>query len=52
MRTEHECLAIAIEMEARAERSRLPAQIADLRYMASCWRNLGRQAAWQDAHCG
>ena len=45
MRTEQECLAIAIEMEARAEQSLLPGQVADLRYMAKCWRSLGRHPA-------
>jgi hypothetical protein len=52
LRTEAECLAMALEMDKRADRSRLPGQIADLRYMANCWRSLSRQAAWQDRHCG
>jgi hypothetical protein len=48
MRTEQECLAMAIEMEARAERSPTPHQTADFLYLAKCWRSLVRQAVWQD----
>jgi hypothetical protein len=49
MRTEHECLAMALEMEMRAEQSVSPHQSAEFLYLATCWRRLVRQAAWQDA---
>jgi hypothetical protein len=49
LRTEYECLAMAIEMETRAEHSPSPRQRTDFLYLAKGWRSLVRQAAWQDA---
>jgi len=49
MRTETECLAMATDMERRASLcSSIDVRAAFL-HMAECWRDVARQAAWQDA---
>lgn len=49
MRNEEECLAKAAEMERQAQQCDGPAAIAEYRNMARRWRDVARQAAWQDA---
>ena len=48
MRTEHQCLAKAADMERRAQECDTPEVSADFLHMAQCWRRVARRAAWQD----
>jgi hypothetical protein len=50
LRTAAQCLAKAAEMDRLAAQPGAPEAIADLRFMARCWRAVAFQARWQDAH--
>jgi hypothetical protein len=48
MRTAAECLAKAADMERLAETCDAGALKTSWLYMALCWRDVARMAAWQD----
>jgi hypothetical protein len=50
MLTETECLAKAVEMDAKALQSMGLASHANYVRLAAGWRHVGAQAAWQDRH--
>jgi len=49
MRSENECLAMAVAMEQRAGSCGSPGHRAEFLSIAKGWRSLAVQAAWQDA---
>jgi len=49
MRTADECRAMAIALELQAESCGASEPKADFLYMAKCWRDVARQAEWQDS---
>jgi hypothetical protein len=48
MRSAEDCLAKALEMEARARTCAAAPERAELLSMAHSWRNIAQQALWQD----
>jgi hypothetical protein len=49
MRSAEDCLAKALDMEARAKTCAAPER-AELLSMAHSWRNIAQQALWQDSY--
>jgi hypothetical protein len=49
MRTADECRAKAVALELRAKSCGASEPRADLLHMARCWRDVARQADWQDS---
>ena len=50
MRTASQCQAMAVQMDRNAAREPEPGMRAEWAAMASHWRRVARQAAWQDRH--
>lgn len=50
MRTASQCLAMAAQMDGLAARDSAPVIRAAWTRMARCWRDLARQADWQDRY--
>lgn len=49
MRTADECRAMATALELRAASCRASEPKTELLHMAKCWRDVARQADWQDS---